>query len=112
MCSFCNGDYKKFAGRVSKPQLIGALQANIFDRGSVQADKLVSFLTDEKNTNRLRKNIWGEGVGVTSGQIHALVLMLFAAELVTLELANGAKVGSKDIKFKDVHVQLAKVSVT
>jgi len=111
-CSFCDGSFRKFSGAVSKPQLMCALQANIFDRGSVPADKFVSYLTDKKNQNKLRKTIWGEGIGVVSGQIHGLVLMLFASKLVTLELSNDAKQGTKNIKMKNVLVKLTKVQVT
>lgn len=80
---------------MSKPALIGALQANIFARGAVRADKFVSYITDKKNTNKLMKSIWGEKANTTVGQIHGLVLMLFAANIVELKVADTSKLEKK-----------------
>lgn len=81
-CSYCNGDYKDFCGQISKEHLIGALQANVFDRGAVRADKLVTFLTDKANTNKLKKSVWGAKAVVSAGQLDGVVLMLFASGLL------------------------------
>ena len=78
-CSYCTGAYKTFSGDVSKEHLIGALLANIFDRSAVKADKFVAFLTDKANMNKFKKPIWGNNAKVPAGQVHGLVLMLFAA---------------------------------
>lgn len=111
-CSFCNGDYKRFTGPISKEHLIGALQANIFDRGAVRADKLVTFLSDKKNTSKLKKSIWGEKGSASTGQIHALVLKLFASNLLELRVSNPDLVGTKNLLAKDVMVVLSKLTVT
>ena len=111
-CSYCNGDYKDFAGRISKEHLIGALQANIFDRGAVRADKLVTFLTDKSNTNRLKKSVWGETKEVCCGQVHGVVLMLFASGLLELRLSDPKLTGQNNILAKDVMVFLSKYSAT
>ena len=111
-CSFCNGDYKDFCGRISKEHLIGALQANIFDRGAVRADKLVTFLTDKANTNKLKKSVWGETADVSAGQIHGVVLMLFASGLLELRLSDPKLAGRQSILAKDVMVFLSKYSET
>ena len=111
-CSYCNGDYKDFAGRISKEHLIGALQANIFDRGAVRADKLVTFLTDKSNTNRLKKSVWGETKEVSCGQVHGVVLMLFASGLLELRLSDPNMAGRQNILAKDVMVFLSKYSAT
>mmetsp|Transcript_14499 Transcript_14499/g.23551 ORF Transcript_14499/g.23551 Transcript_14499/m.23551 type:complete len:149 (+) Transcript_14499:74-520(+) len=55
MCSYCTGAYKEFVGTVSKQHLVAALQANIFNRGAVRAEKFVNFLTDKSNMNKLKK---------------------------------------------------------
>ncbi len=49
-----------------KPHLIGTLQATICDRGAVWANKLVTFITDKKNTSNLKKSIWGGKVSEVS----------------------------------------------
>ena len=110
-CSFCTGEYKGFTGQVSKTHLIAALRANIFDRGSVQADKLVTFLTDKKNKNKLRTAIWGVDVDVSSGHIHGLVLQLIVSGLLDLRLESPNMIRRSDIKMKDVRVSLAKATL-
>ena len=110
LCSFCTGAYKKFSGAISKDHLIGALIANIFDRGdNVSGDRFVGFMTDNKNMNRIKKSVWGDSTAVPSGQVHGLVLMLFAAGIIYPTLASDDLVGSKTLKPKDVKVCLKKV---
>lgn len=111
-CSFCNGDYLRFCGPISKSHLVGALQTRIFDQGSVRADKLVTFITDKKNTSQLKKNIWGGKISaVSQGQVHALVLMLIATDCLTLDLSSSSKIGSDYIKPSDVIISLTKTVV-
>ena len=59
LCSFCTGGSKEFTNEFSKAKLKAALMSNIFDRGSVPANKFVGFITDKANQNKLRKQIWG-----------------------------------------------------
>jgi hypothetical protein len=47
-CTFCCGEHVDLTGVISKRHLMGALQANIFLRGSVPANKLVTLLTDKR----------------------------------------------------------------
>ena len=110
LCSYCDKSYLDFTGPVSKRNLIGALQANIFDRGSVRADKFVTFITDKDNDYKLRKSIWGEKAVVPAGKIHALVLQLFVSGLVTLSLSDDQKEGTDKVALKDVSVSLSKIT--
>ena len=97
---------------MSKPNLLGALKANIFARGSVSANKFVAYITDKKNTNKLTKSIWGEKSNTSPGQIHGLVLMLLAANIVELSVVNESKVGTADLQVADVEISLTKVKVS
>ena len=103
LCSYCTSDYKNFSGAISKERLVAHLQTNIFDRGAVRADKFVTFLTDKSNMNKIKKSIWGETTNAPAGMIHGLVLMLLAADLVKPQLVSKDKVGTSDIKMKDVN---------
>ena len=84
---------------------------NIFDRGSVPAKRFVTYITDQKNQNRLRKQIWGDGVGVSSGNIHALVLQLLVAGMIELYLQHDDMAGKDSIQPKHVLVRLTKCTV-
>ena len=72
-CSYCTGEYKSISGQVSKAHLIGALQANIFARGVVRADKFVAFITDKANMYSIKRSVWGEKADVPSGKIYKLI---------------------------------------
>ena len=48
------------------------------------AKQFVGFITDKKNQSKLKKQIWGDGVSVSSGNIHALVLQLFVSGMIEL----------------------------
>ena len=82
LCSCYTGDHKNFSGDISKELLVGHLQTNAFDRGTVSADKFVTFLTDKTNVYKINKSVWGQSTSVPAGMIHGLVLMLIAADLV------------------------------
>lgn len=112
LCSYCNPTERDCCGPVSKDRLVGALNANIFSRASVQADQLVSFVTDKANKNRLSKSIWGSAAKVTAGKIHGLVLKLILSELIDLRLATKDLAGTDKIKMKDVVVTLSKVTLS
>ena len=55
LCSSCTCAYRSFSGDVSRAHLVGAFQAIIFDCGAVKAAKLVTFLTDKANMDKLKK---------------------------------------------------------
>jgi hypothetical protein len=95
-----------FAGCISKPHLIGALQANIFLKGSVNANKLVSLLTDRKGKFRLSKSIWGKIV--ESGKVHGLVLMMLATGMLELQLKSTRLLGTANISLDNIIVVLGK----
>eukprot|EP00956_Cyclotella_meneghiniana_P039878 scaffold181680_cov76-Cyclotella_meneghiniana.AAC.1 len=61
-CSCCTKAHVDFTGRISKPQLIAALQVHIFNNGAVSASKMVSLLTDKRRNYSLRMNVWGKAV--------------------------------------------------
>ena len=107
LCSYCTGDHKNFSGAISKERLVGHLQTNIFHRGAVRADEFVKFLTDKSNMNKIKKSIWGE-TNAPPGMVHGLVLMLLAADLIKPRLVSKDKVGTNDIKMKDVELILCK----
>ena len=110
MCSFCNDDYLSFTGTLSRRNLTGALQAEIFHRGSVSASKLVGFITDKKEEYKIKESIFGDA-DADSGRVNALVLQLFAAGILSLEV-DKAKVGKDNLRLKDVSVSMARVKVT
>eukprot|EP00956_Cyclotella_meneghiniana_P040397 scaffold194423_cov63-Cyclotella_meneghiniana.AAC.1 len=56
-CSFCTNAHIDFSGRISKQQLIAALQVRIFSNGAVSANKLVSLLTDKRRSYSLLMNV-------------------------------------------------------
>ncbi len=112
LCSFCTGGSKEFTNEFSKAKLKAALMSNIFDRGSVPARKFVGFITDKANQNKLRKQIWGDGVAVTAGNIHALVLQLFVSGIIELFLQHDDMVGKDNIEAKHVMIRLTKRTVS
>ena len=111
LCSFCTDGSKEFTKEFSKTKLKAALMSNIFDRGSVPAKKFVGFITDKPNQNKLRKQIWGDKVTVTAGNIHALVLQLFVSGIIELFLQHDDMVGKDNIEAKHVMIRLAKRTV-
>ena len=90
-----------------------ALQADIFNSGVVREDKLVSFLTDRKNTNQLKKSIWctTNSSSIPQGRVHGIVLMLMASGMLLLEVVSKNKIGMDDILPKDINVILSKQTV-
>ena len=108
LCSFCTGGSKEFTKEFSKTKLKAALMSNIFDRGSVPAKKFVGFITDKANQNKLRKQIWGDGVTVTAGNMYALVLQLFVFRIIELFLQHDDMAGQDNIEAKHVMIRLAK----
>ena len=112
MCSYCNPTERDCCGPVSKDRLVGALHANIFSRASIQADQIVTFITDRANKNRLSKSIWGATAKVSAGKVHGLVLKLILSGLIDLRLASNDLAGTEKIKMKDVVVSLSKVTLT
>ena len=72
----------------------------------------MTFLTDKSNTNRLKKSVWGETKEVSCGQVHGVVLMLFASGLLELRLSDPNMAGLQNILAKDVMVFLSKYSAT
>lgn len=108
-CSYCLHEHIAISGLVPKPHVIGALQANIFQKGAVNATKIVSLLTDKRRTYQIRDSIWGKPV--ESGQVHGLVLMLLASGMIELQLKSQKFLGTKDIKLGNVRAVLAKTTL-
>ena len=50
--------------------------------------------------------MWGNQARVTSGQVHALVLQLFAAGFVEAYLEDGISSRRSNIRLKDIHIRL------
>jgi len=108
-CSYCTGGHVLFSGRVSKQQLIAALQVHIFQNGAVSASNLVSLLTDKKKSYKLRMNIWGKAVD--PGMVHGLVLMLIVSGLLTLRVKPQKLIGTKDVALRHIDVGLGKTTI-
>ena len=109
-CLFCLR--VQFSGLVSKDHLIAAFTANIFDKGAVRADKLVTLLTDKAHSNAIKKSVWGKNYSkVEPGHIHGLVLMLISADLLSLRLSSKSLIGNKKIQTKNVEIYLTKHEV-
>eukprot|EP00956_Cyclotella_meneghiniana_P011109 scaffold15544_cov108-Cyclotella_meneghiniana.AAC.1 len=108
-CSYCTKAHIEFTGRVSKPQLIAALQVHIFNNGAVSASKLVSLLTDKRRNFSLRMNVWGKGVD--PGKVHGLILMLLATGMIELRVKSSKLVGTDDLKLGHVDVVMGKTTI-
>ena len=67
---------------------------------------LFSSLTDDSNVSKTKKSIWGEKKNDPAGVVHGLVLMLLAVDLVKPRLVSKDKVGTSDVKMKDVELIL------
>jgi hypothetical protein len=85
--------------------------SNIFDRGSAMAKQFVGFITDKKTQSKSKKQIWGDGVSVLSGNIHALVLKLFVSGMIKLYLKHDNMAGKDGIESKHVMICLAKRNI-
>jgi superfamily II DNA helicase RecQ len=108
-CSYCLGHHVHFAGEVSKAHVIGALQANIFRKGSVDAKRLVSLITDKNHKYKLSRGIWGKKV--ESGKVHGLVLMMIASGMLQFELKSQTLIGKNNLKLDHVRVVLAESKI-
>ena len=86
-CSFCDGSYAILCGPISKAQLISLLTTNIFENGKVPAMSLLSTMSSPSN-KRFKEAIWRGKKDVPAGNVHALILMLIASNILHLELDN------------------------
>jgi hypothetical protein len=111
VCSYCLGHHVHFAGEVSKAHVIGALQANIFRKGSVDAKRLVLLITDKNHKYEVSQGIWGKKV--ESGKVHGLVLMMIASGILQFELKSQTVHDNKDdLKLDHVRVVLTEPKIT
>ena len=92
--------------------MIAALEANIFFDRIVPANKFVTFLNDESNMSRIKRQIWGEDAAksVTAGQVHGLVLMMIAAGMIEPYLGS-VNAKRNDLRAKHVNVHMGKEKV-
>jgi hypothetical protein len=104
-CSYCDGSYKSFCGRISKHQLISVLTTNIFEKGSITAMSLVGMISSKAN-KRIKQAIWKGNSNVTPANVHALVLMLLASNM--LSLTAPPSLSEKHILLKTVQFALTK----
>ena len=88
-CSFCDGTYVTLCGPISKAQLVCLLTTNIFENGKVYAMSLLSTISSPSN-KQYKEAIWRGKKDVSAGSVHALILMLIAANIVQLELDNNS----------------------
>jgi superfamily II DNA helicase RecQ len=104
-CSYCNGSYQSFCGRISKHKLISILTTNIFEKGSITAMSLVGMISSKAN-KRIKQAIWRGNTNVTAGNVHALVLMLLASNLISVTAPASSL--EKRVPLKTVHFALTK----
>ena len=112
LCSYCNGTYKRISGPLSRERLTAALETHIFNRGTVSAIGLTTFITGNQEMSSLKKQIWGDKAKVTPSNVHGLFLMLFASGILEMVLDNKDLAGKESIKLKNCHVRLSKYIVT
>lgn len=98
-----------FSGRISKQQLIAALQVRIFSNGAVSANKLVSLLTDKRRSYSLRMNVWGKAVD--PGKVHGFVFMMLATGILESKVKSQKLIGTDDLKLGHVEVGLGKTTI-
>ena len=98
-----------FSGRISKQQLIAALQVRIFSNGAVSANKLVSLLTDKRRSYSLRMNVWGKAVD--PGKVHGFVFMMLATGILDIKVKSQKLIGTDDLKLGHVEVGLGKTTI-
>eukprot|EP00804_Cyclotella_cryptica_P022277 CCRYP_018127-RA/>CCRYP_018127-RA protein AED:0.03 eAED:-0.01 QI:0/-1/0/1/-1/0/1/0/223 len=108
-CFYCTKANVEFTGRISKPQLIAALQVHIFNKGAVSANKLVSLLTDKRHNYSLRMNVWGKAVD--AGKIHGLVLMLLVTGMIELRVKSQKLIGTDNLKIGHVDVVMGTTTI-
>ncbi len=88
-CSFCDGSYINLCGTISKSNLITVLTTIIFHNGVTNAMSLVLMISSNANS-RVKSAIWMGKKDVTPGNVHALLLMLIASNIIQLELFDNA----------------------
>jgi hypothetical protein len=98
-CPFCDGSYKLLCGHISKHQLISILTTQIFVKGNIAATSLVGMISSKTN-QRIKQAIWKGNANITAGHVHALVLMLVAADIISLTAptAVGARTNLKAVQ--------------
>jgi hypothetical protein len=105
-CSFCDGTYANMCGPVSKARLIALLTTSVFENGKVSAMSLLSMISSPSN-KRVKEAIWRGKKDVTAGSVHALILMLIAANILHLSLEHDPS-GHKVVPLRNVQVSLKK----
>lgn len=93
-CSCCDGSFKSFCGTISKHQLISILTCRIFDKGSIAATSLVGMISSPSN-KRVKQAIRRDSSrNISPGQVHALILMLIASNIISLNAPPLLAVGN------------------
>ncbi len=106
-CSFCNGTtYANMCGPISKAHLISLLTTSVFENGKVSAMSLLSMISSPSN-KRIQESIWHGKRDVTPGSVHALLLMLIAANILHLTLEHDPS-GEKIVPLRNVQLSLTK----
>ncbi len=88
-CSFCDGSYINLCGTISKSNLITVLTTILFQKGMTNAMSLISMISSNANS-RVKSAIWMGKKDVTPGNVHALLLMLIASNIIQLQLVDNA----------------------
>ena len=105
-CSYCDGSYKSFCGRISKHQLMVILTTRIFEKGSIPAMSFVAMISSKSN-KRIKQAIWKGNANVKPGNVHALVLMLLATNILSIT-APCSSTPENNVPLKSVQFSLTK----
>ncbi len=105
-CSFCDGTYANMCGPISKAPLIALLRTSVFENGKVSAMSLLSMISSPSNKS-VKESIWRGKKDVTPGSVHALILMLIAANILHLSLDHEPS-GQKVVPLRNVQLSLTK----
>jgi hypothetical protein len=105
-CSYCDGTYADMCGPISKACLISLFTTNVFENGKISAMSLVSTISSPSN-KRVKEAIWRGKKDVSAGNVHALLLMLIAANILHLSLDNDSS-GQKIVPLSKVQISLKK----
>lgn len=105
-CSFCDGSYRHICGDVSNNHLISLLTTRVFEKGNVSAMSLISMINSPSN-RRVKDAIWLGKKDVTPGNVHALILMLIASNIIHLHLPPSVST-QKLVPISKVEVSLTK----
>jgi superfamily II DNA helicase RecQ len=101
-CSFCLGAIADATTTFRRAFLVSFLSTKVFLLGPVSIAKLIKSLGDNKS-----KLFTTPGYKLNQGVVHALVLQLFAAGILSIYVADETREGTNQLSFNDFVVNWA-----